>query len=180
MSSPAPIVITQQDHVFTTSLLVSERFGKLHKNVLQSIEIIIETCPDKHFNGLNFQPVNYTDKKGEQRPMYKITKDGFFMLAMGFTGKKAFLWKIAFINAFNRMEQLLNQALVTEHHSMLADLYARHPQWHLTRIYAQDGLSTAEIAKKQGKHPRNVQRMIARMKTSGIDCRPQPNQQQAA
>jgi Rha family phage regulatory protein len=183
MSSPNPIVITNQDHVYTTSLLVAEKFDKLHKNVLQSIELTIEKCPDKDFNGLNFQPVNYIDAKGESRPMYNLTRDGFVMLAMGFTGSKAFLWKIAFINAFNRMEQLLSTALANAHQAevqglaqelaaLMDALFDRHPQWQETATYLQQGKNTREIADLQGKHIRNVQKMIVRMNAAGLACRP--------
>ena len=47
----------------------------------------------KEFNALNFEYVFYFDEKGERRVMYRITKDGFALLTMGFTGKKAFLFK---------------------------------------------------------------------------------------
>ncbi|WP_445667368.1 Rha family transcriptional regulator [Paenibacillus sp. FSL H8-0034] len=40
----------------------------------------------ENFNDLNFKSVEYFDKKGENRPMYEMTRDGFMMLAMGFTG----------------------------------------------------------------------------------------------
>lgn len=92
----------------TTSLAIAERFGKQHKNVLQSIENL--ECSDE-FNRLNFQPVAYKGGNGELRPMYAITKDGFMFLAMGFTGKEAAAWKERFIAAFNAMErQLLENA----------------------------------------------------------------------
>jgi len=179
MSSPNAIVTTDNDHVYTTSLMVAEKFEKLHKNVLRDIDRIIKTCPDQRFNGLNFEPVNYKDAKGETRPMYNLTRQGFTMVAMGFTGQKAFLWKIAYINAFDRMEAKLNELLVNEHHGMLADLYANHPQWHLTRTYAEQGLTAREIAEKQGKHPANVRRMIHRMRQAGLYC-PLTSRKQAA
>jgi Rha family phage regulatory protein len=92
----------------TTSLAIAERFGKQHKNVLQSIERL--ECP-KEFVELNFQPVAYKGGNGELRPMYAVTKDGFMFLAMGFTGKEAAAWKVRFIAAFNAMErQLLENA----------------------------------------------------------------------
>lgn len=92
----------------TTSLAIAERFGKQHKNVLQSIERL--ECPEE-FNRLNFQPVAYKGGNGELRPMYAVTKDGFMFLAMGFTGKEAAAWKVKFIEAFNAMErQLLENA----------------------------------------------------------------------
>ncbi len=63
----------------TDSLIVAEVFGKLHKNVLQSIETL--EC-SQGFYRLNFQPVDYIDSKGESRPYYNITRDGFLFLAM--------------------------------------------------------------------------------------------------
>jgi len=93
----------------TTSLKVAEHFGKQHKNVLQAIDRL--EC-SLEFNQLNFQPVEYSDAKGEKRPAYEMTKDGFTFLAMGFTGKEAAKWKEAYINAFNAMAvQLLSNPL---------------------------------------------------------------------
>lgn len=60
------------------------------------------------FLAANFRLSEYTDAKGEQRKQYIITKDGFALLAMGFTGTKALQFKIAYINAFNRMERLIH------------------------------------------------------------------------
>lgn len=172
MSTPNPIVIIEQDHAFTTSLLVAEKFDKLHKNVLQSIEHILEICPDKEFSRLNFQPANYLDAQGKSRPMYNLTRDGFTLLVRGFTGEKAFLWNIAFINAFNRMEQLLTQALITEHHSMLETIYSRRPQWRETVDYTKQGLTIGQIAKLQNKHKSSVKSMKARIRAAGIDLSP--------
>jgi len=89
----------------TTSLKVAEHFGKQHKNVLQAIDRL--EC-SLEFNQLNFQPVEYSDAKGEKRPAYEMTKDGFTFLAMGFTGKEAAKWKEAYINAFNKMAEQLS------------------------------------------------------------------------
>jgi len=88
----------------TTSLIVAERFGKRHDTVLRAIKNM--ECSDS-FNRRNFAVVEYSDAKGEKRPMYQITRDGFSFLAMGFTGKKAAQFKEDFINAFNLMEQTL-------------------------------------------------------------------------
>ncbi|EHG5469588.1 single-stranded DNA-binding protein [Campylobacter coli] len=51
--------------------------------------------------------------KGKTRKdrCYNLTRDGFSLLAMGFTGKKALQFKIAFINAFNEMEKLLQKEI---------------------------------------------------------------------
>lgn len=97
----------REGKIVVSSRDVAEKFGKLHKNVMQSIENL--ECSTS-FNELNFQPVEYLDKKGEKRPEVLMTRDGFTFLAMGFTGAKAAQFKEAYIAAFNRMEaELKNQ-----------------------------------------------------------------------
>ena len=92
--------------VVTTSLRVAEYFKKQHKDVLRAIKSL--DCSDE-FNGRNFALVAYQDAKGEQRPMYYLTRDGFTLLAMGFTGKVAARFKEAYIEAFNLMEESLRK-----------------------------------------------------------------------
>ena len=111
------LVQISDNQVVTTSILVSSVFGKEHKNILSRIRN--EDMP-ADFNRLNFKPVTYLDKKGEVRPMYEITRDGFTLLAMGFTGKKAMQFKIKYIAAFNEMEAKLKDltgkpVIVSEH-----------------------------------------------------------------
>ena len=92
-----------------SSLDVAEHFGKRHSDVLRAIKNL--KIP-KDFNGRNFAPVEYVDEKGEKRPMYYLTRDGFTLLAMGFTGKKAMEWKIKYIEAFNKMEEYIRKQQV--------------------------------------------------------------------
>ncbi|SUA94160.1 phage associated protein [Neisseria mucosa] len=89
------------DRLVTTSLEISNHFGKKHKDILRAIQHL--EC-SKEFNERNFAPVGYTDAKGEQRPMYEITRDGFVFLCMGFTGSAAAQWKEKYIAAFNALE----------------------------------------------------------------------------
>ena len=98
------IVFENNNEAVTSSRLVAEYFGKQHKDVMRTIKNL--NC-SKEFNERNFTPVKYTDRKGETRQEYLMTKDGFTILAMGFTGAKAMQFKEAYINAFNKMEQLL-------------------------------------------------------------------------
>ncbi len=87
--------------ITTTSNQVAEHFGKRHKNVMQAIANL-DCSPE--FTRLNFQPSEYTDSTGRKLPAYRLTRDGFVFLAMGFTGKDAAQWKEAYITAFNKME----------------------------------------------------------------------------
>ena len=90
----------------TTSQKVAETFGKRHCDVVRGIRDLQSKCP-KEFNGRNFASVDYTDPKGEKRPMYLLTRDGLTLLVMGYTGKEAMKFKLAYIEAFNCMERQL-------------------------------------------------------------------------
>jgi Rha family phage regulatory protein len=97
------LVITYQEKVTTTSLLVAQKFGKEHKNVLRDIENL--KCKPE-FRRLNFELSNY-ENRGKQYPVYIMTREGFTLLVMGFTGVAAVKFKIEFLEEFKRMEALL-------------------------------------------------------------------------
>ncbi|WP_417913690.1 Rha family transcriptional regulator [Candidatus Electronema sp. JM] len=101
MNAASPQLSFINGHPVVTSLNLAEVFGKKHYNVLRDIK---ELDVPEEFNQLNFECVEYTDSKGEKRPMYRITRDGFTLLVMGFTGAKAMQFKLAYIEAFNKME----------------------------------------------------------------------------
>ncbi|EAH7598840.1 hypothetical protein D1E62_04820 [Campylobacter jejuni] len=101
--------------VYTTSLSVAEVFNKNHKNIIRKIN----EFPKDNFTKLNFEPSKYIDSTGRVLPCYKITRDGFSLLVMGFTGEKAYKWKILFIKAFNEMEKRLRN-IEYEKHDKLA------------------------------------------------------------
>ena len=85
--------------------MVAERFGKRHDNVYRDIENLlkIEDTPKKYFIESRYQhPQNK-----QWYPEYLMTRDGFTLLAMGFTGKKALKFKLAYIEAFNKMDRLI-------------------------------------------------------------------------
>lgn len=89
--------------IWTTSLQIADVFEKEHKHILAKIREL----PQDNFNGSNFRLVEYTDKKGESRPYFLVSKDGFTLLAMSFNGDKFYKFKIAYINAFNAMAEKL-------------------------------------------------------------------------
>jgi Rha family phage regulatory protein len=97
------------DRLFASSMDVAERFEKSHENVILDIEAL--GCSDE-FGQLNFHLSQYTASHGRQQPYYKLTRDGFSLLVMGFTGKKAMYWKERYIQAFNMMEaELLKRSI---------------------------------------------------------------------
>ena len=90
----------------TTSLIVAETFGKRHDHVLRDIEKI-KAQVSESFSQPNFGAANYTDAQGKTRIMYLLTRDGLTLLVMGYTGKEAMKFKLAYIEAFNCMERQL-------------------------------------------------------------------------
>lgn len=95
-----------------SSLKVAERFGKRHDDVLKAIRNL-GCSPDFYLR--NFAEVirEYSNGKGglQSGPAYEITRDGFALLAMGFTGPEAMKWKEAYISAFNFLLQSHVQSL---------------------------------------------------------------------
>lgn len=109
------LVMVNHDQVVTTSLKVAEYFRKPHKDVLKSIRTL--ECSTE-FTGRNFSPCFYfselRNNVKRKLPMYYMTRDGFTLLVMGFTGKIAARFKEAYINAFNEMERKLSGITVRE------------------------------------------------------------------
>lgn len=97
-------VTYENDQMLVSSLEVSRNFQKEHKNVLQTINnLTAENSAAKNL----FYESTY-ESRGKQYPMYLMNRDGFTLLAMGFTGKDALEWKLKYIQAFNEMEAKLN------------------------------------------------------------------------
>lgn len=105
-------VFEQDGQLWTTSLEVAGKFGKRHERVLDAIRRVMEDCP-AGFAEHNFVSSDYTDSTGRTLPMILLSRGGFSLIAMGFTGKAAIEWKVKFIAAFDSMEkriiQLANQ-----------------------------------------------------------------------
>lgn len=93
-----------------SSLAIAENFEKQHCQVLRDIRTICDDIPDdlRESNFVSSQYEGKTPTGGTRKyPMFMLTRDGFTLVAMGFTGKKALAWKIKYIQAFNEMERAL-------------------------------------------------------------------------
>ncbi|MBA5608139.1 Rha family transcriptional regulator [Duganella sp. FT3S] len=78
------------DKLVTDSLTVAKSFGERHKNVLRAFDYL--NCPPE-FGRLNFEPTEYVDNQGKLCRLVMMTKNGFMMLVMGFTGEMAMAFK---------------------------------------------------------------------------------------
>ncbi len=106
----SPEIIVQDNHPVTTSMAVAKAFEKEHGKVIRSIRSL-EVPEDFRKANFGFTSIDVKMPTGSIRkdPAFFITRDGFTILAMGFTGKRAMEFKIKYIEAFNRMESELQE-----------------------------------------------------------------------
>lgn len=99
-----PIVTIKNNAVVANSRDVASYFGKLHPDVLRAIRSLIEDAPAI---SSSFAEIEIEAEVGfgvRKFPAFDMTRDGFTLLAMGFTGKKALQFKLRYIEQFNAME----------------------------------------------------------------------------
>lgn len=99
-------LISENGQVVVSSREVAENFGKEHKHVLRDIENLMRGEPKIGLSSMFFKS-EYLSVQNKTLPEYLMNRDGFTLLAMGFTGKEALEWKLKYIDAFNQMEQKL-------------------------------------------------------------------------
>lgn len=129
------ILSTQNGEPVASSRQIAESFGKEHKHVLDSVKnLVAENSAAKSM----FYETTF-ENRGKQYPMYLMNRDGFTLLAMGFTGKAALEWKLKYIAAFNAMEKQLAQRPQLSR----AELIAAHDELEHKGIFA-DAVSASK------------------------------------
>lgn len=98
--------INKEEVITCTSLDVAETFGKEHYHVMEDIRNLYASLSTPEITGL-FSASIYVASNGKKNPMYYMTRDGFTLLVMGYTGEKAIKFKLAYIKQFNEMEKIL-------------------------------------------------------------------------
>lgn len=105
---------------------VAEMVEKNHKDLLRDIRgyiKIMENTNERNFAPVDFFiPSTYQDNKGEDRPCYLITKKGCDMIANKLTGEKGVLFTAAYVTAFEKMREKVEQGLPKDYPSALRAL----------------------------------------------------------
>lgn len=101
----------KEEVTVVSSLDVSETFEKSHKHVLEDIRTIEAKISKAEMSALFYEDF-YKAKNGKRQPLYYMNKDGFTLLAMGYTTEKAMQFKLAYIKQFNAMEKQLKEKIV--------------------------------------------------------------------
>lgn len=99
-------IVIENDQPITTSRNVAENFKKNHRDILESIRNL--TAENSATRNMFFE-TTYKNTRGQEYPEFLMNRDGFTLLAMGFTGKKALEFKLAYIDQFNQMEEHIKQ-----------------------------------------------------------------------
>lgn len=105
------IKLNKQEVTVVSSLDVAETFEKEHRHILEDIRRIESNISRAEFSAL-FSLSLYKATNGKENPMYLMTRDGFTLLVMGYTGEKAMKFKLAYIKQFNAMEKMLQGKLI--------------------------------------------------------------------
>ncbi len=146
------LVIMKNRQAVTTSLQVSVNFKKRHDHILRDVDAMKKDVPNF---GEMFSQATTTDSYGRERRIYYMNRDGFSLLAMGFTGKKALQFKLKYIKAFNEMEEKqqkqLNQALSIEELNLRNRELDFKERW-LGEMEAQNANKRAELLIKLANH----------------------------
>lgn len=106
MNELKDLVIMRNGEAVTDSLKVAETFGKQHRNVLQGIRNF--TAENSAVKSM-FVESRYVNKRGQEQPIIYMNRDGFTLIVMSFTGKKATEFKLKYIEAFNKMESYIRK-----------------------------------------------------------------------
>lgn len=114
LPQPAPRVRVEGADILANSRDVAEWFEKRHDNVLRDVDALLGLPSDlrgPQIQGLSgwFREGSYLDGQGASRRCVDMTRDGFALLAMGFTGAKALEFKVRYIAAFNAQEEALRE-----------------------------------------------------------------------
>lgn len=103
------LVKVNQNQTYADSRIVAEHFGKAHRDVLRAIDTLLENLKEADAQNCAtlFKRKEWINDLNRKYPYYEMTRDGFSLLVMGFTGKEALKWKLKYIEAFNLMEKAL-------------------------------------------------------------------------
>lgn len=121
------IILQNKDgQILASSREVAEKFGKLHDKVCRDIKNLLKTQPTKL--AIEFFESEYISDRGRTYTEFLMTRDGFSLLCMGFTGKKALEWKLKYIEAFNKMEEKLKSGdYLSEEEKLKLQLFSKDP-----------------------------------------------------
>ena len=172
-------ITIENDQPITTSRNVAENFNKRHDNVLKDIDQLIKGAP-QNLGDLFYQTTYTHPQNNQEYRQYYMTKDGFTLLAMGFTGKRALEFKLAYIEQFNKMEQQIKNQLPGTYKEALIQLVEQVEQNELleykiaeyepkinyldTILSSTDTVTITQVAADYGMSARAMNKLLHELK----------------
>ena len=153
-------LINRDGEILVSSKEIAEHFGKVHRSVIRNIREIedgTKLCTPLFYKS------TWINLQNKKQPMYLMNRDGFTLLAMGFTGKKAVEWKLKYINAFNEMEKQLNSPELQIARALVAAnemIKTKDSQINLLTKQSEDQVKLLALA--MGNNDRYIVRDIAK------------------
>lgn len=136
--------------IVVSSRTIADDFSKRHADVIRAIE---EYLTDAEVRSLNcLIESSYIDTKGETRKEYLITRDGFSLLIMGFKGKEALQWKLKYIEAFNKMEEIIKNSVpqISKRQELILNIVDSKNQFEMASAIKELEEYTHQIAHHEG------------------------------
>ena len=139
------LVYLKNNAAVCDSLQVAEKFGKRHDKLIAEIrrmygELIGKRTPRN--GGAKFFFESTYENRGKRYPMFLMTRDGFSLLVMGFTGKNALEWKLQYIRAFNQMEKLIQEKSTAAYQlSDQAEKATRKTETDIIKEFVEDAMA---------------------------------------
>jgi len=187
------LIIQEGKQALTTSLKVAETFNKRHDSVLRDIDAIVgklKKLPELERGLHKFVESSYTNSQNKQQRMYQINRQAFTLLVMGYSGDEAFVFKVAYNNAFDKMEdhiRTLGKSLLTTKeialiHQMLVffkyldnckHVQGMHEEMFIRSFYAYGSREPYEDLiklwhRQYAKNQRDLQRLLPQKPTSTL------------
>lgn len=139
------LVFKNNGQIVTSSRNVARDFGKGHREVLRAIDDIVKTGVVQNCTDLFYETTYIHEQNKQEYREYLMNRDGFTLLVMGFTGKKAMQFKLKYVQAFNLMEKQLKELIEPSY--MIEDPIKRAERW----IVEQKEKKQLEIENKELK-----------------------------
>lgn len=130
--------------ITVSSREIADRFEKQNKHVNEAIRKLM----DENSTVKNMVTENkYLSPRGREETEYMLNRDGFSLVAMGFTGTKALEWKLKYIEAFNKMETAIHKSLNSKDSAILAIVNAEGELQRVLAISNYEKLVTQPLVK---------------------------------
>ena len=143
-------LFNKDGQIVVSSRTIADDFSKRHADVIRAIE---EYLTDAEVRSLNcLIESSYIDSKGETRKEYLITRDGFSLLIMGFKGKEALQWKLKYIEAFNKMEEIIKNSVpqISKRQELILNIVDSKNQFEMASAIKELEEYTHQIAHHEG------------------------------